>query len=294
MLDHTGAASAGDATRRPFRLKRRAEERVELLGAVMDLVKAAEVFHFALAQIAAGKRAIIANHNLHSLYLLRKDPELRAFYRKADLVEVDSIPLILWARLVGQPSRRFHRCTYLDWRDEFWAWTQREQLRVFFVGGRPGVAERAIERVRGEWPGVEIGVHHGYFDMAPGAPESAAVVDKVRAFAPDVLLVGMGMPRQEVWIVRNLERLPTCATFTVGGAFDYEAGAQLPCPRWIGQLGAEWLFRMLTNPRLVGRYTLEPWRLVPSAIADLARALTRRRRADARAPIRRRSESLTG
>ena len=87
-----------------------------MLGATMDLVKSAEVFHFVAGKIAAKQKAIVANHNLHSLHLMQRLSTVRAFFRKADLIEVDSIPLIFWARLVGRPSRRFHRCTYLDWR----------------------------------------------------------------------------------------------------------------------------------------------------------------------------------
>jgi N-acetylglucosaminyldiphosphoundecaprenol N-acetyl-beta-D-mannosaminyltransferase len=146
---------------------------------------------------------------------------------------------------------------------------------VFFVGGEPGVAERAIERIRAEWPAVRTGVHHGYFDARPSAEENRAVIDRITDFAPDILLVGMGMPRQETWIYRNFADLPHCVMFTVGGAFDYEAGVQTPCPRWIGQLGAEWLFRLLSNPRLFARYTIEPWRLIGPAMADLALAARR-------------------
>jgi N-acetylglucosaminyldiphosphoundecaprenol N-acetyl-beta-D-mannosaminyltransferase len=267
MLDQTAEPQAPS---RAFRRQRRPEARVSLLGGAMDLVKPPEVFHFAATEVAAGKQVVVANHNLHSLYLIRKHPELRRFFARADLVEIDSIPLILWARLMGRPSRRFHRCTYLDWRAEFWDWIVRDDLKVFFVGGAPGVADRAIETIRREWPTARVAAHHGYFDA--DAAENEAVRRRIHAFSPQVLLVGMGMPRQELWVLRNLEHLPSCAIFTVGGAFDYEAGVQSRCPRWLGQLGAEWLYRLLTNPRLVARYTIEPWSLIGSALRDLARA----------------------
>jgi N-acetylglucosaminyldiphosphoundecaprenol N-acetyl-beta-D-mannosaminyltransferase len=282
-LDQVRLASASDRPvfetgRPPFRLTRRPEERVELLGGVMDLVKASEVFHFVSGKIASGKKAIVANHNLHSLYLLKKDREMRAFFAKADLVEVDSIPLILWARIVGRPSRRFHRCTYLDWRDDFWTMAEAKGWRVFFVGGEPGVAEAAAQKIRGEWPAVCLRTRHGFFDITPGSAENEQVMDEIGAFAPNVLLVGMGMSRQEVWVNRNYDALPACVTFTVGGAFDYEAGAQIACPRWMGQLGVEWLFRLTTNPKLFSRYMVEPWSLVAPALVDLVRAVRRRLR----------------
>jgi N-acetylglucosaminyldiphosphoundecaprenol N-acetyl-beta-D-mannosaminyltransferase len=283
MLQNLRQTSAAQPSRRPFRLRRRPEERVRMLGGTLDLVKAAEVFHFMRGKIAAGERAIVANHNLHSLYLLRKDAEIRDFFARADLVEVDSTPLILWAQLNGQRSRRFHRCTYLDWRDAFWDEVQASGWRVFFLGGAPGVAETARDRILEQWPAAELAVHHGYFDMTPGSAENAAIVEAINAFHPNVLLVGMGMPRQEAWVVRNQDALPPCVTLTVGGAFDYEAGVQVPCPRWIGQLGLEWLFRLAMNPkRMFHRYCVEPWRLVGPAMSDL-RATAVRRLAERRA-----------
>jgi N-acetylglucosaminyldiphosphoundecaprenol N-acetyl-beta-D-mannosaminyltransferase len=277
MLDHSRKSpSAGPECRAAFRRQRRPEERVHVLGGAMDLVKSSEVFHFAGARISAGQKAIVANHNLHSLSLSRENAELRQFYSKSDLIEVDSIPLILWARLLGRPSRRFHRCTYLDWRDEFWTWVEQNNWRVFFVGGQPGVAEKAREKLCAERPGIRLETHHGYFDAQAGSRESEAVVRQVREFAPDILLVGMGMPIQESWILRNYDDLPACVMFTVGGAFDYEAGMQLACPRWLGQIGAEWLFRLLTRPSHFVRYAIEPWRLIGPAISDLLRAIRRR------------------
>lgn len=273
MLDQIQRPIAGaEPPRAPFRRTRRPDERVRLLGGLMDLVRPEEVFHFVAGAIASGRKAIVANHNLHSLALLRRDGELAAFFDRADLVEVDSTPLIAWARLVGGRGRRFHRCTYLDWREDFWTLAQTRGWRVFFLGGAPGVAETAAARIRAAWPGVSLAVRDGYFDMARGSAESEAVMDQIRLYDPDVVLVGMGMPRQEAWVARNYDALPPCVVFTVGGAFDYEAGAQIAAPRWIGRLGLEWLFRMLTNPRLLSRYLIEPWSLAGPALADLARA----------------------
>lgn len=268
----------------PFRLERRPEERVELLGAQVDLVKPEEVFHHAARRIAAGERYLVANHNLHSLALRRLHPELDAFFARADVIEADSVPLIAWARLLGHPARNFHRCTYLDWRDGFWARAAREGWRVFVLAGRPGVAEAACDRILADHPGLELATHGGWFDVTPGSADNREVVEAINRFQPHVLMVGMGMPRQELWVLRNLEALPPCAVFTVGGAFDYEAGVQAACPRWLGRLGLEWLFRLSNDPsRLFARYCVEPWSLLPLAARDLSDVIARKRGRD-RAP----------
>ena len=266
------------AARAPYRLSRRPEERVEALGGVMDLVKAEEIFHFVKGRLAAGEKTIVANHNLHSLYLMRRDARLAQFFRLAHLTEVDSIPLIFWTRLTAGSSRRFHRCTYLDWREAFWAEAIQQGWRGFFVGGAPGVAEQGAQAIRARWPGAQLAVRHGFFDPAPGSAESHDLMAAIDGFQPHILLVGMGMPRQELWILDHYDRLPPCAIFPVGAAFDYEAGVQAACPRWIGQLGLEWLYRLVSDPRrLFSRYCIEPAFLIPLAVADLRRALGRRR-----------------
>jgi N-acetylglucosaminyldiphosphoundecaprenol N-acetyl-beta-D-mannosaminyltransferase len=243
--------------------------RLRLLGGEVDVVTAEAVMAFAAANVVAGRGAVVANHNLHSLYWLRREPEMAAFYRMADLVEIDSRPLIAWARWLGHAVGLEHRATYLDWRESFWRAAQAGGWRVFQLGGAPGVPDRAAEALRRRWPGVEIGVRHGYFDMDDPA-EAAGVLQMIADWRPDVLFVGMGMPRQERWVARHRAALPACVIFTVGAAFDYEAGVTPTPPRWSGRLGLEWLFRFAAEPgRLFNRYFVEPWSLIGPALADL-------------------------
>ncbi len=254
-------------------------QRVRLMGQPIDLVTCTEVMRFLARKVAGGRQSAIANHNSHSLYLIDRHPEMRAFYDKVDLVEADSMPLILWGKLMGEPISRGHRCTYLCWRDEFWEMADRNGWRVFYLGGGPGVAETAAERLRGIAPGAEIRVRDGYFDISPGSAENAQVVAEIAAFEPHVLFVGMGMPRQEIWLERNYDALPPTVMLPVGAAFDYEAGVQQAAPRWTGRIGLEWAFRFLNDPtRLFTRYFVEPWSLLPLALRDISDRVAPRRR----------------
>jgi N-acetylglucosaminyldiphosphoundecaprenol N-acetyl-beta-D-mannosaminyltransferase len=244
--------------------------RVRLLGGEVDAVTPKAVIAFTEACVRSRVGAVIANHNLHSLYWLRRDPEMAAFYAAADLIEADSRPLITWGRLLGRPIDGACRATYLDWRELFWRVADAGGWRVFHLGCAPGVGERAAEALNARWPGAVIAQRHGFFDM-DDAGEAGAVVDEIAAFRPDIVLVGMGMPRQERWVGRFRHRLPPCVIFTVGAAFDYEAGVAPTPPRWSGRLGIEWLFRFAAEPRrLFGRYFIEPWSLIGPALADLA------------------------
>jgi N-acetylglucosaminyldiphosphoundecaprenol N-acetyl-beta-D-mannosaminyltransferase len=244
--------------------------RLSLLGAEVDSITPADVMDFLAQRIAAGRRSIVANHNLHSLYLYRKSAEMRAFYAKADLIEIDSVPMIAWGKLLGYKLSRANRCTYLDFREDFWALAEKNGWRVAHIGGAPETNEPSRQAILKRHPHVHLNVFTGYFDM--DGPDNEALIGELRDCEPNVLLVGMGMPRQETWILRNLERLPDCVILPVGAAFDYEAGVMYTAPRWTGQLGLEWLVRFVHEPRrLFERYFVEPWALLPHAARDLWR-----------------------
>lgn len=242
--------------------------RLSILGAEVDVITQACVMDFVGRKVAAKERAIVANHNLHSLYLFQKRPDMRAFYEKADLIEIDSTPMIAWAKLMGHKVSRAHRCTYLDFREDFWARAQSNGWRVYHIGGEAAHNDVSKTAILARYPKVHLDLHTGFFDMN-GAANEALLAD-LKTKRPDVLLVGMGMPRQEAWILANLDRLPDCVILPVGAAFDYEAGVMYTPPRWTGQLGIEWLVRFFHEPkRLFERYFIEPWWLIPPAFKDI-------------------------
>ena len=264
--------------RAPFRKARRERERVQLLGQMVDLVRPEEVLHHVETWVRARRKVLIANHNVNSMALMQRNPRLQRFYARADLIEVDSAPLIKFAKLLGLHGQAFHRCTYLDWRDHFWSLVDRNGWRVMYIGGEPKVVERARGRLASEYPNADIRVRDGFFVATPGSRDNTVVVNEVKAFNPHILFVGMGMPRQELWILDNIDALPDCAIFSVGAAFDYEAGEQRAAPRWMGRMGIEWLFRLASDPkRLARRYLIEPWILSPLIAADLWAAFKARR-----------------
>ena len=260
--------------RKPFRQHRRKRERVQALGVEMDLVRPEEVMHQVASAIEAAEPYCVANYNLHGVYLAQKNPAFAAFCERADLIEVDSTPMIFYTRLLGLHAKPFHRCTYLDWREHFWSLANRDGWRIFYLGGEPGVGETASARLSHAYPNTAIQTRHGYFDATPGSADNAEILAQIAAFKPQVLFVGMGMPRQEAWLVNHANKLPNCVTFSVGAAFDYEAGVQRAAPRWMGRVGIEWLFRLAHDPRrLFARYCIEPWSLLPVMASDVAIAV---------------------
>jgi N-acetylglucosaminyldiphosphoundecaprenol N-acetyl-beta-D-mannosaminyltransferase len=203
---------------------------------------------------------VIANHNMNSVALMRRDPRMREFYEQADVTHVDGMPLVPLGRALGFPLTRDHRVTYVDWVPALMAEAARSGWRVFYVGGKPGVAERAAEVLRERHPTLSIAVRHGYFDHAPGSGDNADILVEIEQFRPHVLMVGLGMPRQEHWVHAHRDRINANATLLAGAALDYIAGAVPTPPRWAGRWSLEWAFRLAAEPRRLGRrYLIEPW-----------------------------------
>ena len=213
--------------------------------------------------ITSKQRWVIANHNLHSIYLYHHDPKMRAFYAKADYTHVDGMALVIIGKMLGLPLRREHRVTYADWINPLIAEAAQQGWRIFYLGSKPGVAEQGAKVLQEKFPSLQIATAHGYFDAHSDSSENQAILATINAYQPHVLMVGMSMPRQEHWVLDNLEQLSVNAILTSGAAIDYVAGAVPTPPRWAGKLGLEWLFRLVAEPqRLWRRYLVEPWFLI--------------------------------
>ncbi|WP_322487901.1 WecB/TagA/CpsF family glycosyltransferase [Chloroflexus sp.] len=251
--------------------------RITLLGVVIDPFSIDHLNQCIATAIKQQKRWIIANHNLHSIYLYHRDQKMRQFYKKAHVIHIDGMPLIYWGRILGYKLKREQRVTYVDWIHPLMAMAAAEGWRVFYLGSKPGVAALAAKRLRQRYPALQITTRDGYFQ----ADDNTAVLAEIANFRPHVLMVGMGMPRQERWILENLEHLSANAILTAGACFDYVAGVIPTPPRWMGRTGLEWLYRLYSEPRrLARRYLLEPWALLPLMAHDLWQMVWRGRNFD--------------
>lgn len=250
-------------------------DRCELLGVWANTFTVASFLSTIQDSVDAGAHCVIGNHNLHSIYLYHRDAAMRAFFGEAaQFVFIDGMPLILWGKCLGYPLVRDYRFTAVDWLPLFMQRGAAQGWRVFYLGGQPGIAETGAQRFRAEHPGLQIATAHGHFDIEK---EGDRVIDTINNWKPDVLLVGMGMPRQERWLLHHHARLQTACMITVGAAIDYFAGAIPTPPRWMGRLSLEWLARLMAEPRRLGtRYFVEPWFLLPYMAADVRRRVFRR------------------
>ena len=203
---------------------------------------------------------IIANHNLNSLNIYHHNSEMRAFYNKADYIHIDGMALVLLGKFLGIPCQRTHRVTYADWVWTLMAQAAQQDWRIMYLGSKPGIAAKGAKVLKNKYSNLQIETIHGYFNPSPDSPQNQAVLEKINAYKPHVLMVGMGMPRQEQWILENIKNLNTNVILPSGACIDYVAGAVKTPPRWMGKAGLEWLYRLITEPRrLWKRYLIEPW-----------------------------------
>jgi N-acetylglucosaminyldiphosphoundecaprenol N-acetyl-beta-D-mannosaminyltransferase len=235
-------------------------KRLSLLGMPVNALGKDELLGLIVEAVHHQKRYVIGNHNLHSLYLARFEKRMRQFYSQADFAHVDGMSLILVGRLLGLPLTRRDRTTHMDFLPLLMRRASVAGWRIFYLGSKPGIAEKGATILKARYPDLQIQARHGYFDALIGAHENRDVLEEIQSFNPHILLVGMGMPRQEIWIVENRDRIEANTIFCCGALMDYVAGEIPTPPRWLGQIGFEWLYRLIAEPRrLWRRYLVEPW-----------------------------------
>jgi len=251
--------------------------RHRLLGVQVQPLSMEDLNRAVQEAVVKGRRVVIGNHNAHSVYLYHHTPKLRTFFNEvADLIHVDGMSLILAARLLGLPFDRSHRTTYVDWILPLMVLASSLNARVYHLGGKEGVGELAREKLLEKIPDLQLACHHGYFDERRDSDENRRVIEEINAYSPDILLVGMGMPRQERWITESHEVLDARVILPCGACTDYLAGSVPTPPRWMARLGFEWLARLKAEPlRLWKRYFFESWLLAGLLVRDLLRRLLR-------------------
>jgi N-acetylglucosaminyldiphosphoundecaprenol N-acetyl-beta-D-mannosaminyltransferase len=179
-------------------------------------------------------------------------PDFRDLILQAHIVDADGMPLVMASRLFCKHPLR-ERTATTDFIQEASAAAVAAGLRFYFLGGKPGVAEKAASALRKHYPDLQIvGIRNGYFPLS----DEAAICEDIRLTRADVIWVGLGSPRQESFAVRNRSQLSGVAWIrTCGGLFDHLAGKTVRAPKWVQHLGFEWLFRAVQEPlRLGPRY----------------------------------------
>jgi N-acetylglucosaminyldiphosphoundecaprenol N-acetyl-beta-D-mannosaminyltransferase len=249
LLSHSAASgtAASDVTE------------IKLLGTRVHRLRLKELLERAEAALTTRSPLTIAYANAHALNLSHADPELQAFFNTdADIVFCDGFGVKWAARIAGAPEPP-ERYTPPDWIDALCARCASAGHTIGLLGDAPDVAARAARVLEQRHAGLRIVLtQHGYFDKRAGSADNNAVLQQIADARPDVLLVGMGMPVQEIWLRANRHRINAPLVITVGALFRFISGDHRRAPRWMTDHGLEWLGRLVIEPgRLWRRYLIE-------------------------------------
>lgn len=200
------------------------------------------------------KPSIMLSANIHGFNQAYKHPWLMKLNNEAELVRNDSAGISLAGKILGTPIKE--RMTWADFGWELADFCEKEGLTQYFLGNKPGIPEKAKERLQEKHPGLQVvGTHHGYFEKV--GPENEAVIKNINSLKPDILIVGFGMPLQERWILENREKLDVGIIMTGGNCFTFLAGEESRAPEWMHENGLEWLYRLVKEPkRMFTRYII--------------------------------------
>jgi exopolysaccharide biosynthesis WecB/TagA/CpsF family protein len=200
----------------------------------------------------------VVTPNVDHAVLFQQRADVRAAYREASLVLADGTPLVWAARLLKQPLPE--RVAGSDLVPRLFA-SAESPIRVFLLGAEPGVAELAAFQIAHQWPNVRIaGTYSPPIGFEKDSVENARVFDAVAAASPDLVIVGLGAPKQEIWVHKHHHQLQAKVVICAGATIDFLAGNRRRSPIWMRRAGLEWLHRLCTEPRrLASRYLRDAW-----------------------------------
>ena len=226
--------------------------RATVLGVRIDALRSGELTDAVSRLVREHAHVLVLNVNVHGLNLAYENPWLRDFFNRAEWVFPDGEGVVLAARFLGQ--RLPARITFADWIWDLAERAERERYSLYFLGAKPQVAEAAAQRLRDLFPQLDIfGIRDGYFDKRRSSDGNRQVVEEINRLRPDILLVGLGMPLQEKWLMDNWSDLDVKVALAVGGMFDFVSGRLRRAPKWMQRAGLEWLARLIIEPRRLWR-----------------------------------------
>lgn len=201
------------------------------------------------------ERQYVCVTGVHGVMESQSDPELRRIHNRAGLVVPDGMPLVWLSRLGGIPdvSRVYGPDLMLACCDRF----RERGFRHYLYGGAEGVPERLASCLEERFPGIRFAGTYSPPFRPLTDEEDEEVIRRINESGADLVWVGLSTPKQERWMAAHVDRLEVPVLVGVGAAFDFNSGRKRQAPSWMQRSGLEWLFRMVTEPRRLGKRYLQ-------------------------------------
>ena len=219
-----------------------------IMGVPFDTVKMDEASDKVMSFFEDGGNHIICTPNPEIVMEAQKDKKLMNILNAADMVVPDGIGVVLASKL--NKVKIEERVAGYDLCHAVFKKMAPKGKTVFFFGGAPGVAHKAAEKMTKQYKGLNIvGTRNGYFS----SEDEKEIIREIKKQSPDLLLVGLGAPKQEKWIYENLRFTGAKVAIGVGGSFDVMAGNVKRAPKVFQKMGLEWFYRLLCQPTRIKR-----------------------------------------
>jgi len=214
-----------------------------------------------------GEKKLITTLNAHSFNIAREDSQFAEALQGSDVLLPDGVSII-WALhwLDGRDLRKIAGADLFFYEMER---LQERDGRCFFLGSSTKTLERIKKRAAQEYPDVEVGYYSPPYKPRFSEEDSAAMIEAVNNFKPDVLFIGLTAPKQEKWAYEHYDQLNAGHICCIGAVFDFYAGTINRAPEWMINLGLEWLYRLIREPgRMWRRYLIGNFKFIGSVFAE--------------------------
>lgn len=231
--------------------------KIDIIGVPFDNLNRKQVLERLLQFLDTDKNHLLITPNPEIVMEAQNDDELMAILQQADLVIPDGIGIVFASRIMKSGIRE--RVEGCDTILSLFNVIKGTDKTVYLLGAKPGIAEKATLNMEQKYKNLKIiGVHDGYFDEN----QEESIIREIQDLKPDLLLVGLGCPRQEKWINRNKDILPVKVSAAIGGSIDIMAGEVKRAPKILRLVGFEWFYRLIDQPKRIFRMTKLPLFLI--------------------------------
>ncbi|MBQ7778764.1 MAG: WecB/TagA/CpsF family glycosyltransferase [Oscillibacter sp.] len=229
--------------------------RIDVLGVGFDNLTMEEAVAEGMSLVNSDGFHYVVTPNPEIVEVCQENPEAMKTVNGADLVLPDGIGVVKGAAMLGTPLKG--RVPGIEFASGLMAEMAKSGKTLYLLGAKPGVAEQAAEKLKGNFPGLNIvGTHDGYFK------EDGPIVEDIRASGADVVFVCLGAPKQEFWMVKNGPASGAHLMCGLGGSLDVFAGVVERAPKFWCDHGLEWFYRLCKEPKRIGRMMKLPLFLV--------------------------------
>ncbi len=240
--------------------------RMKFMNSYVDNVTEAEAIKHIEKCIETRRIGHVVTPNVDQIVRMEKDTYFRKIVNSAELLLVDGTPLLWVAKFYGTPIKE--KICGSDLVPDLCKVAAKKGYRVFFLGAAEGVAARAADNLKKKYSGLIIaGTYSPPFGFEKDQKELDHINQILLDSKADLLFVGMGVPKQDIFIYENMKKYQIPMSFSIGAAIDFEAGVQKRAPQWINKIGMEWLYRLLSDPkRMYKRYIVDDMKVFKLAL----------------------------